>query len=83
MVLSRILNFNSWISFAENLVIVLLMLIVTEEYLTLSWRRTLSYRNQSIDLVCIPMDWFLYDNDHRHERVKIMSNIHDEVFFQV
>ena len=33
---------------------------------TLSWRRPLSYRNQSIDL----LSWFLYDNGLRHERVK-------------
>ena len=25
------------------------------------------------------MDWFLYDNDLRHERVKSMSNIFDSV----
>ena len=30
----------------------------------------LSYRNQSIDLVCKSMDWFLYDKDLHHERVK-------------
>ena len=29
-----------------------------------------SYRNQSTDLLHISMDWFLYDNDLRHERVK-------------
>ena len=39
--------------------------------LTLSWRRPLSYRNQSIDLQSKSMDWFLYDNDFRHERVKV------------
>ena len=39
--------------------------------LTLSWQRPLSYRNQSIDLLCKSMDWFLYDNGLRHERVKI------------
>ena len=39
-------------------------------YLTLSWRRPLSYRNQSIDLQSKSMDWFLYDKDLRHERVK-------------
>ena len=39
-------------------------------HLTLSWRRPLSYRNQSIDLLCKSMDWFLYDNDPHHERVK-------------
>ena len=38
--------------------------------LILSWRRQLSYRNQSIDLLRKSMDWFLYDNDLRHERVK-------------
>ena len=37
--------------------------------LTLSWRRPLSYRNQSTDLLCKSMDWFLYDNGLRHERV--------------
>ena len=38
-------------------------------YLTLSWRRPLSYRNQSTDLYSKSMDWFLYDNGLRHERV--------------
>ena len=38
--------------------------------LTLSWRRSLSCRNQSIDLLCEPMDWFLYDKDFSHKRVK-------------
>ena len=38
--------------------------------LTLSWRRPL-YRNQSIDLLCKSMDWFLYDNGLRHERVNL------------
>ena len=32
--------------------------------LTLSWRRSLSYRNQ-----CKSMDWSLYDRNLRHERV--------------
>ena len=39
-------------------------------YLALSWRRPLSYRNQSIDLQSKSVDWFLYDNRLRHERVK-------------
>ena len=38
--------------------------------LTLSWRRPLSYRSQSIDLLRKLMDWFLYDTGIRHERVK-------------
>ena len=33
-------------------------------------QRSLSYRNQSIDLQRKSMDWFLYDRDLRHERVK-------------
>ena len=40
--------------------------------LTLSWRRPFSYRNQSIDLLCKSMDWFLYDNSLRHERLKVL-----------
>ena len=38
-------------------------------YLTLSWGRPLSYRNQFIDLLHKSMDWFLYDSGLRHERV--------------
>ena len=38
---------------------------------TLSWRRSLSYRNQSIDLLCKSMGWILYDRDSRHDRVKV------------
>ena len=39
------------------------------DFLTLSWRRPISYRNQSTDLLCNSMDWFLYDIGLRHERV--------------
>ena len=35
--------------------------------------RYLSYRNQSIDLLCKSMDWFLYDNGTRHQRVKTIN----------
>ena len=38
--------------------------------LTISWRRLLTSRNQSIDLRSKSMDWFPYDNGLRHERVK-------------
>ena len=37
----------------------------------LSWRRALSYRNQSNDLQSKSMDWFLYDNNLRHERANL------------
>ena len=43
--------------------------------LTLSWRRPLSYRNQSIDLLHKLMDWFLYYNCLRHERIKLSDSI--------
>ena len=38
--------------------------------LTLLWRRSFSYRNQSIGLQSKSMDSFLYEMDLRHERVK-------------
>ena len=38
--------------------------------LTLSRRRPLSYRNQFNDLQSKSINWFLYDNGLRHERVK-------------
>ena len=31
---------------------------------------SLSYKNQSIDLLRKSMDWFLYDRDLCHERIK-------------
>ena len=37
---------------------------------TLSWRRSLSYRIQSTDLLWESTDWFLYVSDLCHERVK-------------
>ena len=46
-------------------------LLLDVVYLTLSWRRPLPYRTQSIDLRSKSMDWFLYDNGLRHERVEV------------
>ena len=37
--------------------------------LALSWQSSLSYRNQSIDLLWKSMNWFLYDKDLSNERV--------------
>ena len=48
--------------------------IKCQELLILSWRRPLSYRNLSTDLLRKSMDWFLYDNGLRHEKVKV-SNV--------
>ena len=39
--------------------------------LNLSWRRSLSYRNQPIDMLCKSMYWFLYDSDLCRKRVKM------------
>ena len=39
------------------------------------WRRPLSWRNQSIDLLCKSMDWFLHGNGLRHERVNIIWGV--------
>ena len=44
--------------------------------LTLSWRRSLWCRNQSIDLQSKSMDWFLYHRDLRHERVNILIELY-------
>ena len=43
--------------------------------LTLSWKWSLLFRNQSIDLLCKSMDWFLH-NGLRHERVKLTFVVH-------
>ena len=45
--------------------------------LTLSWRRPILYRNQSIDLLRKSVDWFLYDIGLRHGKVKEEWWIHD------
>ena len=50
--------------------------------LTLLWRRLLSCRNQSIDLLPKSMDWFLYDNGLRHERAKRNSAVLQKVIYQ-
>ena len=53
--------------------------LLGREILTLSWRRSLSHRNQSIDLLRKSMDWFLYDRDLRHERVKVKWCVKQDV----
>ena len=44
---------------------------INQMILTLSWRRSLSYRNQIIDLL-----WFLYHRDLCHERVNLSTKPH-------
>ena len=68
-----------------NLFHVLFKVLVHRDIsLTLSRRRPLSYRNQSIDLRSKSMGWFLHDNGLRHERVKwpnAMNKNEDTSFF--
>ena len=40
-------------------------------FLTILWRRSLSHRSQSIDMLSKSNDWFLYGRDFHHERVKV------------
>ena len=48
---------------------------IPDSILTLSRRWSLSYWNQSIDLLCKSMDWFLYVSDLYQERVKFSSGV--------
>ena len=64
---------NRWIYF-DGFIISMKMLVM-ENWLE---RRSLLYRNQSIDLLCKLMDWFLYDRDLCHEitHYTLMANFH-------
>ena len=46
----------------------------SEVFVTRSRRRPLSYRNQSIDLLCKSMGWFLHEYGLRHGSVKKKSS---------
>ena len=50
--------------------------------LNLFWRRSLLYRNQSIDMQNKLMVWFLYDRNFRQERVNalLLACIHWDIF---
>ena len=65
--------FRSWKMWKKACFFIPECLLILEDwlftYLTLSIRRALSYRVQSIDLLRKSMDWFLYDNGLRLERV--------------
>ena len=51
----KLVSFHRYHGFCFN------FFIVSGDVLTLSWRRSLSYRNQSDDLLCKRMNWFLYN----------------------
>ena len=71
----------SWIQiFSDNYYNLGNISFVLKIALTLSWRRSLSYRNESIDFLSKSMNWFLYDRDLRHERVKKSFQLHVKYF---
>ena len=49
-------------------------MFLEQKSLTLSWRRPLLYRNQSINLQSKSMDWFVYDNDLRNEIINTRTH---------
>ena len=51
-------------------------------HLTLPWRRSLSYRNESNDLQIKSVEWFLYDRDLYHKRVKGILRRNTEHFLK-
>ena len=54
--------------------------VFKKNLLTLSWRKPLSYRNQSIDLLSKSMDWFLYGNGLRMRELKFIRQSPNSVF---
>ena len=77
IILKQFYDKNSWEKEDVRNVLKILQFPV-EIGLTLSWLRSLSYWNQSIDLHSKSMDLILYDRDLRRERgygVCMVSNI--------
>ena len=54
-----------------------------KSFLNRSWRRSLLYRNQSIDLQNKSMNCFLYDKNLRHDRINalLLACIQWDIFF--
>ena len=46
-----------------------------KNYIHGTWRRSLSYRKPSIDLLCKSINWFLYDGDFRHKGLNQTAEI--------
>ena len=68
--LTLVLRFNSLSQTLRCRDINIFRFMKEKNALTYSWWRPLSYRNPSVDLRSKLMDWFLYDNGRRHERIK-------------
>ena len=49
-------------------------------YLFNSFKTVAVIIQKPVNLLCKSMDWFLYDNGHRHERVKIMIRFYTFFF---
>ena len=58
-------HYNNWTIYVK----------IFKRVLTFSWRSSVPYRNQSIDLWSKLINWFLYHRDLRHERVKNVTSI--------
>ena len=71
------LQIKKFINYTSRATLWQIILLQWMQPLTLSWRRSLSNRNHSTDLLCKSMDRFLFDRDLRHKRVniKILSDI--------
>ena len=73
------IDVSDWFLYSECNLLVKAIQILCSAYschrwsksLNVSWRRSLSYRNQSVDLQSKSLDWFLYDRDFHHERIKV------------
>ena len=63
LILNPIFIHSSTMTFAPKIVNLIHL------FLAFSWRRSLSCTNQSNNLLCKSMEWFLYDRDLRHESV--------------
>ena len=75
---SRWLIYSTWLEL--NKLAKFLRCGLSEKYILIpSWWRSLSYRTQSTDFQSKSMDWFLYDRDLPHERVKMLEQLSYDV----
>ena len=66
---------HNWVNIIETSYRKQLRLDDIKYFCTWGWRwliTSLSSRNQSMNLLCKSMNWFLYDRDILHDRVKLV-----------
>ena len=68
--MSHLLIFNGSNVLVRPSVFNVFSIVICISCSVLSWRKSLLYRNQSIDLLCNSMDWFLNDIDLHHKWVQ-------------